>query len=176
MINFLKIDQNQTAWKNSPVPGHLNLILTARMSYICLKTQGRVQQAFNCIKLIIFFKAKISPSQTWVNFRKSHEISRFLDKDITKNFRSEIFLCRVDSLTCWIGLRDVHLVNDVTPLIFWRNLILDACTCNRTLSIITKFSWPYRDRVGKKGQRLFRKLRALVHFWQFLFHDYWIVS
>ena len=27
------------------------------------------------------------------------EISRFLDKDITKKFRSEIFLCRIDTLT-----------------------------------------------------------------------------
>ena len=50
--------------------------------------------------------------------------------------------------------RDVHLVKNVTPLIFLRNLIFEACTCNRTLSVITKFSRPCRDTVGEKALKL----------------------
>ena len=58
--------------------------------------------------------------------------------------------------------RDVHLFSSITPLVFLRNLILDACTCDHTLLVITKFLQPYRDRVGEKGQRLFQKLRGLL--------------
>ena len=61
---FLENRPKPDSVKNSPVPGHLNVILTARMSEICLKTQGRVQQVINCIKTIIFLKVKISPSHT----------------------------------------------------------------------------------------------------------------
>ena len=56
-----------------------------------------------------------------------------------------------------------------------------APACNHTLSIITKFSWPYGDTEGKKGQRLFRKIEALLHSWLFSFTttelsiNYWIV-
>ena len=57
--------------------------------------------------------------------------------------------------------RDAHLVN-VTFSIVWRNLILDACTCDRTFSAIMELSQPYRDTVGEKGQKLFQKLKALL--------------
>ena len=60
--------------------------------------------------------------------------------------------------------RDVHFVNYVTALIFWRNLISDACTCDRTLSVITKFSWPNGNAGGEKGLRMFQKLRTLLLF------------
>ena len=33
------------------------------------------------------------------------------------------------------------LLNNVTPSIFRKNLILHACTCDRTLSVITQDSW-----------------------------------
>ena len=58
----------------------------------------------------------------------------------------------------------MHFVNNVTALIFWRNSISYACTCDRTLSVIAEFSCPYRDAVGEKGQKLFQKLRALLFF------------
>ena len=58
----------------------------------------------------------------------------------------------------------MHLVNNVTPLIFWRNLILDAGSCYRTFSVLTEFSRPWRDTVGEKEQRLFRKLKGLLFF------------
>ena len=35
------------------------------------------------------------------------------------------------------------LLNIVTSLIFFHNLISDACICDRTLSVITQDSWPY---------------------------------
>ena len=54
--------ENQTAWKNLPVPGHLNFILTALVSHICLKTEGLVQQTINCIKTTNFL-INFSPSQ-----------------------------------------------------------------------------------------------------------------
>ena len=34
------------------------------------------------------------------------------------------------------------LLNSVTPSIFRKNLISDACTCDRTLLVITQDSWP----------------------------------
>ena len=55
--------------------------------------------------MFFFWKAKIISLQTWVNFRKRQEILRFLDKDITKIFRSEILLCHIDTLTRWIELK-----------------------------------------------------------------------
>ena len=90
--------ENQTAWKNLPVSGHLNFILTALLSHICLKTEDLVQQTVNYIKTINFWMTNFLPSQIWINFRKSQEISRFSDKGIPKNFRSEISLCRFDTL------------------------------------------------------------------------------
>ena len=51
--------------------------------------------------------------------------------------------------------RDAHLVNNVTPLIFRRTLILKACTCDRTLSAITTFSRPHRDTVREKNKDCF---------------------
>ena len=98
--------ENQTAWKNLPVPRHLNFILTALMPHICLKTEGLVQRTVNCIKTINFLMTNFSPSQIWINFRKSQEISRFSYKGISKNFRSEISFCRFDTLTRNKGLRN----------------------------------------------------------------------
>ena len=101
--------ENQTAWKNLPMPGHLNFILTALLSHICLKSEDLVQQTVNCIKAINFWMTNFSPSQIWINFRKSQEISRFSNKGIAKNFRSEISLCRFDTLTRNKGLTTTYL-------------------------------------------------------------------
>ena len=60
-------------------------------------------------------------------------------------------------------LRDVHLVDNVTPLIFLRNLILDASLAIAPLQSLPNFH-DRTDRVGKKRPRLFRKLGALFHF------------
>ena len=41
------------------------------------------------------------------------------------------------------------LLNSVTSSILRENFILDACTCDRTLSVIIQDSWPY-VRMGTK--------------------------
>ena len=49
------------------------------------------------------------------------------------------------------------LFNSVTPSILRKNLILDACTCDRTLWSLPKI----HDHTWERGQILFWKLRAL---------------
>ena len=75
----------------------------------------------------------------------------------------------------WIS-KHVHLVNDVTPLILRINLILDACTCDRTLSIITQDSYHIKLQYVRMGTKTVLKIENFAIFQQFSFHSNWVVQ